>query len=329
MTAATFNAQLPWSSAGAEERRFLLINLGSLVITLLLTFWFTQIDLPEPTREEKEALPPQLARILTPVDIPEPVKPEVKPEPVPEPEPEPKPEKVEKVPEPPKPEVKPVAEPVPTVTPEKTQDEKIELAKETAKQSGVLAFQDELASMRETMALTNNAQTEMIEGAGEAATTERKRIGRESATADSGGLKQASVSQTIGARGELEGRKTTEFVAPNEGAASLATKRIEEETQVIGNRDVESIRKTLDANKSAVYALYRAALRENPDLEGKLSFRLRIEASGVVSDLVLVNSELDDEDLERKLMTRIKMINFGAQDVLPTELEYAFNFLPY
>ena len=327
MTAATFNAQLPWSSAGVEDRRFLLINLASLVITLLLTLWFIQIDLPEPTREEKEALPPQLARILTPVDIPEPVKPELKPEPIPEPEPEP--EKVEKVPEPPKPEVKPVIKPVATVTPEKTQEEKIELAKETAKQAGVLAFQDELASMRETLSLTNNAQTDMIEGAGEAARTERKRIGRESATADSGGLKQASVSQTLGARGELEGRKTTEFVAPDEGAASLATKRIEEATQVIGNRDVESIRKTLDANKSAVYALYRAALRENPDLEGKLSFRLRIEASGVVSELVLVNSELDDADLERKLMTRIKMINFGAQDVLPTELEYAFNFLPY
>lgn len=325
MSATVFYTQLPWTSAKKDSRRFLIINATSISITLLLTLWFVQIELPIPTREEKEALPPQLARIVTPIELPPPVIPEVKPVPEPEPEPEPR---IEQPPPPPvvKKEVK---TPVAVTPPEKSQDEKIAEAKETAKQAGVLAFQDELASLRDTMTLNGQGQTALVAGAGKAEATERKRIGRTTANADSGGLQQASISQNLGSRATLEGRKTTEFVAPNEGVASLATKRVEEASKVVGDRDLESIRKVLDANKSAVYSLYRQALRENPDLEGKVSFRLRIEPNGTISELVLVSSELNDTDLERKLMTRIKMINFGVQDVLPTELEYAFNFLPY
>lgn len=324
MSSIYFQTQLPWSSSEQENRLFSKITYACLVIAVVFALVINWVQLPDQTREEKEALPPQLARILKPKPLPPP--PEVKPKPQPKVE-QPK-EKIKPKPQQPvkraQPEVKP--RPVPV---EKTKEEKVTEARENAKQTGLLAFSDDLASMRSDINLANVANTKTIEGAGEQEQTSRKRIGKQIATPTSGSLKDASISQNIGAKGELEGRRTTEFTAPEEGAASLAAKRIEVESQVIGNRDTEQIRKVLDANKGAVYALYRRALRQNPDLEGKVTVSLTIEPNGSLSAVVLVNSELEDDALENKLLARIRMINFGAADVAQTKLEYAFNFLPF
>jgi outer membrane biosynthesis protein TonB len=85
----------------------------------------------------------------------------------------------------------------------------------------------------------------------------------------------------------------------------------------------------MDANKNAIYAIYNRALRSNPALEGKMVFKIAIEPSGKVSEASVVSSELNDPALERKLLARIRLINFGAKDVLRTQLEYSFDFLPY
>lgn len=326
MSGYYYQTQLPWAASDGENKTFSRITYACLGLTLILALIVQWVQLPEQTREEKAALPPQLARILKPV-TPEP-PPEIKPEPVvkekppivetpPEPKPEPKP-KVEQV----KPKPAPQA-------PKVTQEEKVAQARENAKQTGLLAFADDIASMRNDINLNNMANTETIEGAGKKEQTRRKRVGQQVATSTSGGLQNAEISQNIGSRGELAGRKTTEFVAPEEGAASLATKRIEQESQVVGDRDIELIRKTLDANKGAVYSLYRRALRQDPALEGKVTVALTIEPDGSLSEVTLVSSELDNEALEKKLLARIRMINFGAANVKQTKLEYAFNFLPY
>ena len=127
----------------------------------------------------------------------------------------------------------------------------------------------------------------------------------------------------------MAGRKTTEYVAPNEGLASLAAKQIVTEDSILGNRDTESIRKVLDANKGAIYAIYRKALRSDPSLQGKVTVKLSIEPNGGVSKVELVFSELDSKGVENKLLRRIKLINFGDQNVTKTILDYSFNFLPF
>ncbi len=326
MSGHYYQTQLPWAASDGENETFSRITYACLGLTLILALIVQWVQLPEQTREEKAALPPQLARILKPV-TPEP-PPEIKPEPVVKE----KPPIVETPPEP-KPELKPKVEqvkpkPAPQA-PKVTQEEKVAQARENAKQTGLLAFADDIASMRNDISLNNMANTETIEGAGKKEQTRRKRVGQQMATSTSGGLQNAEISQNIGSRGELAGRKTTEFVAPEEGAASLATKRIEQESQVVGDRDIELIRKTLDANKGAVYSLYRRALRQDPALEGKVTVALTIEPDGSLSEVTLVSSELDNEALEKKLLARIRMINFGAANVKQTKLEYAFNFLPY
>lgn len=329
MSSVTMQTRLPWESCEQENKQFSRITLGILAITLLAAVVIQLTELPPVSREEEEKLPPQLARIIEPVELPP--APEVKPEPEPvaeevvpeEKPPEPKPEAK------PEPKPRPKPEPKPQPKPEPTQEEKVAEARENAKKTGVLAFQDDLMSMRDSTSLDNLANTQVVEGAGKAEQTTRKRIAADKVTQTSGGVQNAEVSQNIGARGELAGRRGTEFEAPEEGVASLAAKRIEEESEVIGNRDLESIRKVLDANKGAVYALYRRALRADPSLQGKVTMKLTIEPNGSVSDISIVNSELDHPELENKLLARVAMINFGAQNVSQTQLEYAFNFLPY
>jgi outer membrane biosynthesis protein TonB len=334
-----FNSVLPWSSSDKENQRFTKITYTALAVTLVFSAVVKWQQLPEQARAEKEKLPPQLVKIIKRKEIPppppiiQPKPPEVvkQPEktepPKAEKKPAPEPEVIEK----PKPVEKPKVvkvEPKPELKAEPTQEELTKKARETARESGLLAFQDDLASMRNDLSLSNNAQTQQIKGTGQSDQTQRQFVGKK-VTKTSGGLDTSRLSSDIGSRGTLAGRKTTEFVAPNEGFASLAAKQIQAEETVVGDRDIESIRKVLDANKGGIYAIYRRALRKDPSLEGKVNVRLVIESTGSVSLANIIDSELEDPALENKLIARIKLINFGEQNVTQTTLEYGFNFLPF
>jgi outer membrane biosynthesis protein TonB len=318
-----FHSLLPWESSDKENSTFTGITIVLLALTLAIAFYVQITELPEVPRAERDKLPPQLAKLIKakePVPPPKVIQPEPKPEPEPE-KPKPEPEKPKPAPKPePKPEPKPK---------EPTLEEKTKQARESAKSKGVLALQDQLASMRDTANLTNLANTQQTQGGGQTDTSQRKILGRET-NKTSGGIKLGSLSSDVGAAGALEERRNTEFVGAEIGEASLATQqRIEETQDVIGSRDLDSIRQILDANKGAVYSLYRRALRQDPSIEGKLTVRLTIQPDGSLLSVRLVNSELGAPELVEKLISRIGLINFGIQNVTTTELEYAFNFLPF
>jgi protein TonB len=330
-----FITVLPWSSSELENKRFKTITVVILLITLAFAAMVKWQELPERARAEREKIPAQLTRLITPrkAEIPKPI-----PLPTPKPAaPETVPPKVEKpkavAPKPlelkktpPKEEKKVPVKTVKVKVP--TQAEITEQAKIKAKQSGLLAFQDDLASMRDNASLNNLANTDTIKGAGVSNQTQRKFVGKKVA-GNSGGVNTSNLTTNIGSKGELAGRKTTEYVAPNAGLASLAAKQMETDDSVLGNRDIESIRKVLDANKGAIYAIYRKALRSDPSLQGKVTVKLNIEPNGGVSQVELVFSELDSKTVENKLLSRIKLINFGEQNVTATILDYSFNFLPF
>jgi protein TonB len=325
-----FITVLPWSSSELENKRFKVITMVVLCITLAFAAVVKWQELPERARAEKEKVPAQLTRLMTPRKV-EPAKPKPIPEPKPvapkveKPKPLP-PEPVEPKKTPPK-EVK-KAPPKPVKVKVPTQAEITEQAKTKAKQSGLLAFQDDLASMRDNTSLSNLADTDTIKGAGASNQTQRKFIGKKVA-GNSGGVDTSDLTTNVGSKGELAGRKNTEYVAPSEGLASLAAKQLETQDRVLGSRQTESIRKVLDANKGAIYAIYRKALRSDPSLQGKVTVKLSIDPNGGVSEVELVFSELNSEDVENKLLRRIKLIDFGDQNVTKTLLDYSFNFLPF
>ena len=94
------------------------------------------------------------------------------------------------------------------------------------------------------------------------------------------------------------------------------------------SRSEEEIALVFDRNKGAIYALYTRALRDKPELQGKLVLELTIAADGSVSRCEVVSSELNDAELERKLVARVKLFRFDAKDVGTITVTKPIDFFP-
>jgi TonB family protein len=94
------------------------------------------------------------------------------------------------------------------------------------------------------------------------------------------------------------------------------------------SRSLEDIKLVFERNKGAIYALYNRALRDEPGLQGKVVLELKISPAGQVEGLRIVSSELKAEELEKKLLTRIRQFDFGAKDVDVMVVTWPVDFLP-
>lgn len=70
------------------------------------------------------------------------------------------------------------------------------------------------------------------------------------------------------------------------------------------------------------------ALRTTPELQGKVVLKITIAPSGKVTEVYIVSSELADTVLEQKLIQRVKLINFGSEDVPVFTFNYPIDFYP-
>lgn len=306
--------QMPWESSGEEDSRFRRILRNMLAPFLALAIIVPLLPISEITREKREEVPSHLARVM--------LEKQVLPEPVPViPKPKPKPKPVER---------KPVAklEPakaVPVQKPELSARAKLEQARDKAAVAGVLAFQDDLSEMRDSLDLNSMPQAVTSRGEASAAKTERAII-TSSTVASSGGISTAALSRNTGGPA-LSGRETTRVES---GIATTTSKKTgKSQSAQLGGRSDDSIRQVMDRNKGAIFAIYNRALRKDPLLEGKLVFEMLIDASGEIAEITMLSSELGDEELTRKILARIRMIRFDAEDVVTTRVNYSFDFLPY
>jgi len=94
------------------------------------------------------------------------------------------------------------------------------------------------------------------------------------------------------------------------------------------SRSEEEIALVFDRNKGAIYALYGRALRDAPDLQGKLVLEFTISPSGDVTECHVVSSELKDPELERKIVARVKLFHFEAKDVAAITTTKPIEFVP-
>lgn len=94
------------------------------------------------------------------------------------------------------------------------------------------------------------------------------------------------------------------------------------------SRSREEIELVFEKNKGAIFALYNRALRRDPNLQGKLVLRLTIAPSGVVTACEIDSSELNDPEMERKLVQRVKMFRFEAKDVATVTTTKPIDFFP-
>jgi protein TonB len=304
---------LPWDCAPEQEKRFRdtvrTVAIGFVVMTLLLTY----LPLPETDMDEVREVPPRFAKLLLEKSEPPPPVVQPRPEPV---KPEPVVEQarpVEKLPE-------------PVINERPKPEETTEKVREKAALAGLLPFADELAELRDNQVVARVTEQRQLAGAaGEASRSERSLI-TSKAGAASAGINTAGMSRDTGGAG-LTARDTTAVSSTVAGLASgPETQRSSGSNQPARSR--EEIEMVFDKNKGAIYALYNRALRRDPTLQGKLVLKLTIEPSGTVSFCEVISSEISDDDLEHKLIQRVKLFRFQEKKVAPVTTTKPIDFFP-
>ncbi len=356
---------LPWSNSADDEKRFQRIARWVLLVVLLLGIAMPWLPLPKRDRIEVQPLPAPIAKLLLeraappPPPKPEPVdvnKPEVaKSEKAPEKAPD-KPDPIKSA----KPKEKPVPEarvPVPNKPPGEVA---IDNARRKASGVGLLAMKDQLSEMVAAPAAVQlkqdikpglgvGAGTGVGVGAGLDAGIPVRAMITSNSTKGSGGINTAAYSKDTGGGG-LAGRGTTlvEGVAGGGGGGGAGGGggragggsgdgsgvgggkggTLQKGGSGKASRSIEEIKLVFERNKGAIYAIYNRALRDDPALQGKVVLELKIAPSGEVAGLRIISSELKAEELEKKLLARIRSFDFGAKDVEVMVVTWPVDFLP-
>lgn len=298
---------LPWTADPGTEAFFRKLWTRLLAACVILGLIIWAIDLPEENLQVRTSVPPRLAKIVIERETPPPPPP------------------------PPPPEIQEVPQPKPEVTPREPPPEQPKpSARERASKAGLLAFQDDLADLRQSFAETKQqlAGSAEMKGAVEGPSRSERSLITSRVGASSGGINTAAQSRGFGGgSGNLSGHSTTQVAAPpsmantNDGVrrsgASSKPARSREEIELI-----------FDRNKGAIYALYSRALRERPDLQGKMVLEFTIAPSGEVTMCRVVSSELNDPELERKIVARVRLFRFEPRDVEPITTTKPIDFFP-
>jgi periplasmic protein TonB len=185
---------------------------------------------------------------------------------------------------------------------------------------------DELADLREQMDLTP-LQTKNLSGTVGADSHAERSLITSRVGVGSGGITSANSSRGFGTgAGSLTGHDTT--MVNSRIAAAGSPNNINRGGSGKPSRSEEEIALVFDRNKGAIYALYGRALRDAPDLQGKLVLEFTISPSGDVTECHVVSSELKDADLERKIVARVKLFHFEARDVAAITTTKPIEFVP-
>jgi len=306
---------LPWTLSIEDEQRFRKILLNVLGIILLLSLIMPWLPTPEREFDQLDEVPPRFAKLILERQAPPPPPPppkEIEQELEPEPEPV-----VEKQPEP-----EPIVEPEPEPEP----IDRTKQARENAAMAGLLPFVEELADLRDNDALDNiMGNDDLSASVGESVRSERSLITSKAGRA-SGGINTASLSRGTGG-GALTGRSTTRVSGPADTNDQGAAARRKGQSKKAA-RSREEIELVFDKNKGAIYALYNRALRRNPLLQGKVVLKLTIAPSGQVTECEIITSDLEDAELERKLVQRVKLFRFNDKDVEAVTTTKPIDFFP-
>lgn len=304
--------ELPWTNSSGQERRFRRLLALIFAVTFVLGVVWPWIPTLEPDPYDVEEIPPRIAKLLLQERPPPPPPPKPK-----EPEPE-EPDPIEEA------EPEQVVEKAPEPVPEPIDYQKI--AREKA-QAALMPFAEDLAALADNDVLEKVADSRpLTSSVGQAVRNERSMI-TSKVGASSSGINTANMSRNTGGT-SLSGRATTEVSNPVGGLGRNAGGARRTGSSGRASRSREEIELVFDKNKGAIFALYNRALRMDPTLEGKLVLRLTIAPSGEVTFCEIVSSELGDEDLERKLVQRVKLFRFEAKDVEPITTTKPIDFFP-
>lgn len=292
---------LPWEIDAEEQQRLRRLISGGFLLLLLLGLVLPFIHLPPIVEAPSEAVPERLARLMVQQQRPKPPPPVARP----------------------KPQAKPIPKPV--VVPKPV--DRTAQARRKA-QHAIQAVQDQLADLRRDMDPAALSQTRNLQGAvGQDSHAERSLIASRAGAGSGAYITTASASRGFGSgAGALTGHQAAQVTSRIEQAA--AASEVTHGGSGRASRSEEEIALVFDRNKSAIYALYGRALREQPDLQGKLVLQFTIAPSGEVTECHVISSELHDPDLERKIVALVELFRFQPKDVAPITTTKPIEFVP-
>jgi len=292
--------ELPWETDQEANDRFRKILRVLLIILAVFGILFPL--LPSPKHTIAEEVPERLARVM--MQTPKP----------PPPPPPPKPK-----------EEKPKIEPKVAIV--KPPVDEHQRAKDKA-QKQLNQVKDELADLRDVMDLTP-LETKNLSGAVGADSHAERSLITSKVGSGSGGITSANASRGFGTgAGSLTGHNTT---AVSSGIAKSGLNARGPAASGGGGkpaRSREEIELVFDRNKGRIYSLYERALRENAELQGKLVLELTISPNGEVTMCRVVSSELKDPDLERKIISLVRLFRFDPKDVDTITTTKPIDFFP-
>ncbi|HEX5311816.1 AgmX/PglI C-terminal domain-containing protein [Aquabacterium sp.] len=351
MSAATLvsfrSSDLAWTDSPDDQRLFRRVTGAVLLVTTGLCLSLLLSPVRKAETVANQPLPAPMAKLLLehtpPPPVEKPKAPEVPEAPAkaqPETTAQPKPaqaqapRKAAPAPDATRPAVVSTGAPVA----ESNQAAVVEAARKRVAGMGLLAASDDIAQVRGGSAGVQ-IKTDIRQGSGQgvagapvAGPSDGSALARamitSNASGGSGSLNTGPASRSVSSGG-LAGRATTVVVDDTAArAAAGAAKRAAASAAAKAPRSPEDIRMVLARNKGALDAIYNRALREDPTLQGKVVFEIKVAPTGEVLSCKVVFSDLHSPALEAKLVARIRMIDFGAKDVDVTTEKYPLDFLP-
>src|SRR5215467_10788075 len=204
--------------------------------------------------------------------------------------------------------------------------------------AGILAFKEEFASLATDQAAPRLGADARYGAADDVGRSSSRSVLTTTTPGSSGGINVGSLNHSVGgggggggggigrggAGGVSIGRATSPIAAIGGGddrpkaRSGPGAARTDEEIQIV-----------FDRYKASFYRLYNRELRNNPSLKGQMVLRLTIEPDGSVSMCALQSTDMDAPDLAAQVVGRVRTINFGAKDGVPTvTIAYPIDFLP-
>lgn len=327
---------LPWDELPEHSNRARKINIIALVLAILCFVIIPFIKVP-PVQRSEVKVPERIARAMErkiELPPPPPKPPEVKKEEKKEVKAEEKPKEIEK----PKPvEKEPVAKPKPT-------EQQVKEAKQQAQQQ-LASVADDLADLRDMEVVATSKPTtgglQKDTGAAPAGTSRNMLTSK--AGAGSGGVAYNGPSSSgfgggvaggsgskgnhnLGSKGTTNMQGKQIATAGNGGGSGEGGKTRGEGG--VGKRTQEDIRKVFDQNGGRLNNAYQRALKDDPSMEGTVRLKLTIDPSGKVLSCEVASSDLNNPELEAKIVSLVKGFNFGDDNVEVWKGTYPVNFYP-
>lgn len=332
---------LPWDPLPGESRRLRILMAIMLLLALLIWIIVPLVKIPKLERAEAEAVPERLAKMV----IQQKVIPPVPPKPVEAVKPD---ETVEK-----KTEDTKVAAPVEVEAAPKAVV--TDLQKSAAKARASKAIQeagiaDELASLRDMDFAADSPRTTGLPGqAGsgtgglitsteEAGTSRNLLTSRAGAGSGTTAGYSGQVSSGFGG-GKAGGKGTAGMLGAGGGGgaggklqsvesgikgAEMAARSVNKEGK--SRRTAEDIRKVFDKYGARLNNAHQRALRDDPTIQGSLTLKLAIAPDGSVTSCTVISSQLNNPELEAKIVAIVKGFNFGADNVEVFNGQHTLNF---